>query len=390
MSTNTLAYPHGNKRDLRIDFLRGTIMVYVLIVHFEYFSIFGIFAWDRLAIVSSAEGFVFLSGMVVGMVYKRRQEQHGWMDASRSLWRRAFKLYQVNVYMILGILLLGLLPFVNLFEVTHWTSPWSKESFPLFPAPGTGLTEIIWHTLLLRIGPHQYQIIGLYVVLLALAPLALYLLARGKWLWLVLLCWLLYVINTWYHLRITGARYEMAFPTLTWQLLFFHGMVIGYYREKVMGYIINPNGRWMVYLSLVLIVAFFLYGANNHGSLFWPWGHLDWIDHGTYQFIYHKFFNKTFLGLGRVLNNVVLFVVAYYLLTNYWSLLHRWFGWLFIPLGQNSLYVFTLHVLLIIIVSNTPFHEMDDFAVKSLLHLTIIMFTWLMVKRQVLFSVIPR
>jgi fucose 4-O-acetylase-like acetyltransferase len=82
--------------------------------------------------------------------------------------------------------------------------------------------------------------------------------------------------------------------------------------------------------------------------------------------------------------------VAYYLLTNCWELLHRWFGWLFIPLGQNSLYVFTLHVLLIIIVSNTPFHEMDNFVVKSLLHLAIIMITWVMVKRQVLFSVIPR
>lgn len=386
-----MQYPHGDDgRDLRIDFLRGLIMVYVIIVHFEYFSLFSMFAWERLAIISSAEGFVFLSGIVVGMVYQRRLLQKGLWDATRLLWQRAFKLYRVNVYMIISIILLGLLPFVNTHEVTHWTQPWSGESFALFPPPGTDFLTYLGKILCLRIGPHQYQVIGLYVVLLAFAPLALLLLSRGQGFWLLLLSWGLYALNYWLHLRITGARFELAFPSLTWQLIFFHGMAIGYYRQQILGYLVSARGRWLFVASLLLSVAFFLLSANNERILFWPWGHLDWISQETYNRVYQYGFDKTRLGLGRIMNNAVLFIVAYVLLTRYWRRFESLIGWLLIPLGQNSLYVFTLHVYLLLLLSNTPFPGMNNFWVNTLLHLAVIMLVWGMVKRRLLFHIIPR
>ncbi|MEJ2246741.1 MAG: OpgC domain-containing protein, partial [Acidobacteriota bacterium] len=66
------AYPAKDKRDLRLDFMRGLIMVYVVVVHIECYSLFSLFAWERLGIISSAEGFVFLSGLVAGLVYGKR------------------------------------------------------------------------------------------------------------------------------------------------------------------------------------------------------------------------------------------------------------------------------------------------------------------------------
>jgi hypothetical protein len=36
----------------------------------------------------------------------------------------------------------GLLPFVNIFEVTHWINPWSKESFLLFSREGAGIVRV--------------------------------------------------------------------------------------------------------------------------------------------------------------------------------------------------------------------------------------------------------
>lgn len=385
------AYPHPeNGRDLRIDFLRGLIMVYVILVHFEYFSALSMFAWDRLGIVSSAEGFVFLSGTVVGMVYKKRLEKSGLKSASILLWKRAFTLYRVNIYMILSISLLSLIPIVNLFEVTHWTNPWSKESFPLFPPEGASVVTYLWQALLLRISPHQYQIIGLYVVLLAAAPAALYLLARGKVGILLIISWSLYLLNHFLHLKITGARYEMGFPTLTWQLIFFHGMAIGYYRHIVLSYIAKASSNRLFYVSLVFILGFFLLAQNNQNPLFWPWGHLNLLDHETYRIIHSYLFQKTTLGLGRILNNTVLFLAAYYLLTQYWKWFEYALGWLFIPLGQNSLYVFTLHVYFIILVSNTPLPGFESFVINTFLHLSVIFFIWWMVKREILFNVIPR
>jgi len=388
---NSPAYPYPEQaRDLRIDFLRGLIMVYVILVHFEYFSALSMFAWDRLGIISSAEGFVFLSGTVVGMVYKKRLEKSGLKVASQLLWKRAFTLYRVNIYMIISISLLGLIPLVNTFEVTHWTNPWSKESFLLFPPEGASVLTYIWKTLLLRISPHQYQVIGLYVVLLALAPVALYLLSRNKIAILLIVSWSLYFLNHFLHLKITGARYEMGFPTLTWQLIFFHGMAIGYYRHTVLGYISSSSSKKLFYVSILFVFGFFILAQNNQNPLFWPWGHLDLLDYSTYKTLHSDWFQKTTLGLGRIINNVVLFIAAYYLLTQYWKWFEYLLGWLFIPLGQNSLYVFTLHVYFIVLVNNTPLPGFDNFHVNTLIHLSVILSIWWMVKREILFNVIPR
>ena len=385
------AYPHPeNARDLRIDFLRGLIMVYVILVHFEYFSALSMFAWGRFGIVSSAEGFVFLSGTVVGMVYKKRLEKSGLKVASMLLWKRAFTLYRVNIYVIISIVLLSLIHFVNVFEVTHWTNPWSKESFPLFPPEGASLTTYIWQTILLRISPHQYQVIGLYVVLLATAPAALYLLSRNKIAILLIVSWSLYFLNDFLHLKITGARYEMAFPTLTWQLIFFHGMAIGYYRHIVLSYIASVKSQPLFYMSLVFILGFVILANNNQNPLFWPWGHLELLDYETYKTLQGDWFQKTTLGFGRLVNNVVLFIAAYYLLTQYWKWFEKALSWLLIPLGQNSLYVFTLHVFFILLVSNTPLPDFESFIVNTFLHLAVIFSIWWMVKREILFNVIPR
>jgi hypothetical protein len=42
---------------------------------------------------------------------------------------------------------------------------------------------------------------------------------------------------------------------------------------------------------------------------------------------------KNHLGLGRLVNNVALFIAAYYLLTRYWGWFYLVLGWLLAPLG---------------------------------------------------------
>ena len=101
---NKLAYPVRNgSRDLRLDFLRGLIMMVVITVHMEYFSLFSIFAWERIGYVSSAEGFVILSGIVLGIVYKKRLLHEGFKSSAIKLWKRSFQLYRVNLFVILSI-----------------------------------------------------------------------------------------------------------------------------------------------------------------------------------------------------------------------------------------------------------------------------------------------
>lgn len=106
-----LAYPEPDDgRDLRLDFLRGLIMIYVIIVHMEYYSLLSMFAWGRLGLVSSAEGFVSLSGLVLGLVCQRRVIRDGLGATFRKLWLRSWQLYKAHVAVILSIALLGLIP----------------------------------------------------------------------------------------------------------------------------------------------------------------------------------------------------------------------------------------------------------------------------------------
>jgi len=94
----------------------------------------------------------------------------------------------------------------------------------LYPPATANWQEILLQALSLKIGPHQFQSIGLYVGLIAIAPLILLALHRQKTLLLIAASWALFWINHQLQFKITGARFEWGFPTLTWQLLFIHGM----------------------------------------------------------------------------------------------------------------------------------------------------------------------
>ena len=384
------AYPDLDKRDLRLDFMRGLIMIYVVVVHMEYFSLFSLLAWERLGIVSSAEGFVLLSGLVVGLVYGKRAKNVGLLMAAKMLWQRAFKLYRVNVFVILSIALLGLLPFINVYDVTHWWVPGERtHAYYLYPPDTAHWWQWVWKALSLRIGPHQYQIIGLYVVFLSLAPAAIFLLMRGYAGWLLLLSWGLYITNLFLMIRLTPTKFELGFPLLTWQLLFFNGLVVGFYRERVLGWLVAEKNRWAGRLAGLLCVGFFLLACNTPQPMFWPWETMSFIPPDIFHSFRGFWFDKTFLGPGRVLNNAVLFIAMYVLLTRYWLGFNKVFGWLLIPLGQASLYVFTVHIYAILLVINLPIQIHESFVWGTMVHAATILLIWLMVKYQVLFRWIP-
>ncbi len=393
-ASTTLVYPHvTGGRDLRLDFLRGLIMLVVITVHMEYYSLLSMFAWGRVGMASSAEGFVGLSGIVLGIVYKKRLLREGYKNAAIKLWQRSFQLYRVSLFVTLSILFLGMIPLVDIFEVSHWVPIGNKgqEGYSLYPLPTDTWPEIIRQTLLLKIGPHQFQIIGLYVVLIAFSPVVLYALNKQKTFWLLTASWVVYLINTQNHFRVSGARFEWGFPSLSWQLLFVNGMVIGFHSEKVLGYITNKDNKFLIYFSAIVCLGFLFIASNDPAPVFWPWkSMLSFIDAKFFQDMYMAFFLKSLLGLGRVFNNMALFIIAYYLLTNYWSPINKTLGWLFVPLGQASLYVFFVHVYFVLLASNTPLNEYNNFYLNTVVHVTTILIIWAMVKQKILFQIIPR
>src|SRR5262245_64892190 len=96
--------PH---RDLRIDWLRGLAMTCVIVNHSRMPSLFTWFSYERFWIVTAAEVFAVLSGIVLGMVYGRRVARDGWRAAIRGLCRRALTLYGAFVLVTLSVVALS-------------------------------------------------------------------------------------------------------------------------------------------------------------------------------------------------------------------------------------------------------------------------------------------
>lgn len=84
-------------RDTRIDFIRGWVMLVLIVVHTEFFSLWNILVWERVGMISGGEGFVLLAGVVLGMVSRQRIARKGWGEASRRLIDRALQLYRVHL-----------------------------------------------------------------------------------------------------------------------------------------------------------------------------------------------------------------------------------------------------------------------------------------------------
>ncbi|MCI0668591.1 MAG: OpgC domain-containing protein [Methylococcaceae bacterium] len=392
LDRSTLSYPeHHTGRDLRIDFLRGLVMMVVIVVHLEFISLFGMFAWGRVGMISSAEGFVALSGLVAGIVYRKKAEQDGFWVTAKKLLKRAFLLYRVNVFVILSIAVLGGIPFIDVYDLTHWASVTGNGPiYDLYPPQGTPWVRIVAQALLLKFVPHQFQVIGLYVVLLALAPLFLYLLVQRKTSLLLGVSWALYLFNQFNPIRLTGAGFEFGFPTLNWQLLFINGMAAGYHRDQIAAWFHKANKHFLIFASVALCLAFLFLANNRPNPTFWPGPQFSVVDPDLYYALYHYAFQKGGLGIGRVINNLVLYITIYFLLTRYWRVFYEALGWLLIPIGQASLYVFIVHVYVVLLVGNTPFPGYHSFAINTLIHAGAILIIWLMVKKRFLFNLIPR
>lgn len=388
------AYPEtGATRDLRLDFMRGFVIPLLFASHFEFFSALMFIGWERIGVVSTAEVFVILSGIVVGMVYGKKVKRDGLAAVMPGLLQRSVDLYRISVVMILIVAAIRYIPWLDSTVITTFHDPYGGNTYQLYPALDANLSIVISKALLLQIGPHQFQVIGMYVAMFVLfTPLVFFMLTKQRVGLLLGASWVLYAIHygaPFQSLRPTGAQFEYAFPLLAWQLIYVHGMVVGYYKQDVLNFFKGAWGQRLLYLCVLMTLGFIWLTLNHPLDKFPDWARLQVIPPDTFLYIYNEYFPKSKLGIGRLINAVVLFVSIYALLTVCWQPLHRALGWLLIPLGQASLYVFFTHVFLLLAIMNTPLPGYNDFWINTAIHAGLLALVWVMVKKEFLFKWIP-
>jgi hypothetical protein len=192
-------------------------MACVIINHSRIPSLLSWFSYERFWVVTAAEVFVLLSGIVLGTVYGRKLIRAGWSAVVRGLANRALTLYAAFVGVSLSIFVLAAVGF---------------DTSSLMDA-GTINAALLRDVALMRSGPWTFQIVGLYVWLVAAAVPCLLVLRYFGWRPLLALSWFAYLGYHVSPITLTGAEFESGFPILVWQLLFVHGIVIGYHREQL-------------------------------------------------------------------------------------------------------------------------------------------------------------
>ena len=400
VETTTLTRPSwrysdaNDERDLRIDFIRGIVMLILIIVHIEIFSLYNFIIWERIGVISGGEGFVILSGYITGFVSRRRIEELGWKPAAWKLFSRAAQLWRVNVASICIVAALNFIPKVHWSSLTTFTDRGSNQTYDLFPTPDASLGAWLVDIALLRIGPHQLQILGLYVCLLGIAPLVLKALSSGRTPIVLLLSWLVYAVNAIYPSNPTGSQFENGFPLLTWQLLFVHGLAIGYHRTQVWSFMWGKYGRYILATAAVLSLGFLFWAQNTPNPLVPPYARISIIPADVYRAVYDRFMQKNTLGILRVVNYACVLVVGYAILTRFWKPIYRGLGWFFVPLGQATLYVFIMHIYVVAAVDNVlPFgfpSDQHNLWINTIGHTMALATLWLLVRYRVLFRWIPR
>lgn len=222
-------------------------MLCIVVNHLFLFpSAWQFFTGRALLWVSAAEGFFFLSGLMVGLVRGETYRQSSLRVVAKKLLSRAWILYLVNIVVVLiSVLLARDLILLN-------SGVGVKAGFPV-----TGsLLGVIFKAATFQLSYGWADFLPYYVVFLILSIPALWLIKKDMW-YLVLGLSVL----AWFEPRIIdfGVFDKYYFY---WQLYFFFGLVIGYHYRAIIKWFesltLKTQSRARNAFVWVFIVSFIL------------------------------------------------------------------------------------------------------------------------------------
>ncbi len=371
----------AGRRDLRLDLLRGFCIFAMVVDHFGGDSWLYLITGGNRFYVSAAEGFIFISGFVMGQAYRSKRDRSGLPAAMGEALRRARTLYVATVALTLIFSVLYLYTDIAL---------WTGRDF------GLGIDspqEIAVAALTLHYTYHGTDILAMYTLLLLVAPLMLLLLSVGEWYWVLGVSWLWWLIYQFYPEEASipwYIRHGENFPLAAWQVLFVTGHVLGFYRDAL--------GERLRRFRRLRVVAVALGVAVTLALISLAWDAENGVQFGFFDIdpnVLNESFFKVPLRPWRLVAFLSVAIVAYTTATYIWVPIRRLIGWLMLPLGQAALYSYIVHFFLILLVYNLapsfallPW-EPSEAVFTPLLQIAVVMLLWLLVRRRVLFGIIP-
>jgi hypothetical protein len=349
------------QRRPELDALRGLFLVWMTLTHLP--TRLSDMVNQPFGFVTSAEGFVFLSAMLVATLYTHQAQQDG--DGVRTkLWKRALTIYGYHVIMLAVVFTV-----VAAFAAhTHRAAIYNLLNFYL----AHPVTAIIG-SLLLIYCPPLLDILPMYVIFLVITPYILSFAVRRGWNLILAasgLVWFLaqFGLRSWMHNQVVRAtdlhiplQETGAFNLFAWQAIWVVALWLG--AKSAQGE--NPFEKLPRFVfPLCAAVCLFFVGVRH-----------DWLGAHLTPETFGLSLDKWSIGPLRVLN---LFAFS---CTIYWS--RKFLTRLvlvepFLTLGKASLEVFCAHVFFVFVGLALLYGEMNELHGRYALMLLAITFTGLM------------
>ena len=218
-----------------LDMLRGYALICIMLDHMPIGVLRNV-TLSNFAVFDAAELFVLLSGFLVGMVWVKVEARHGRWTAQKRFLKRAV---QVWLALIIGAVLLAL--FSSLLFALHMnhTAVWFQYSRWIFEHPLGYLATVG----LMWMQPNLMDVLALYVLLIATAPVTVPFLLRYP------LAALTVSAAIWFFAEPLNALVPnqrpvpgLLFNPFGWQLLFFVGVAMGAFRSQIMPVLLRWRG----------------------------------------------------------------------------------------------------------------------------------------------------
>ena len=329
-----LRYDPTSPRDHRLDLLRGFALFAMAVNHVGFHnSLYHSVTGRSVFLINAAEGFFFISGMTLGFIAARDKPGR----SIERLLHRTWVVYLTTVGIATGFAALAVST-----DLAVWGS---DERFY-----GASVGEFLAEVLMLRTAFHGSDVLVTYVVYLGVAALALWLLHRGRGMFVAIAIVAIYTLSQLYpeSTQIPVASFRSLASSSP---VFFVGLLIGFYRR--------PLGDWwqrttwpalraavdgVVVVSAIGLV--WLY-ATSYSA--WPW-----LGTQLEDTIGLREEAMPLLQLGIVF----LYLRAFWMLADrLWIPLQRLTGWLLLPLGRASLFTYTAHLAAMVVIFNLPVTE---------------------------------
>jgi hypothetical protein len=279
-------------RDLRLDFFRGLGMFIIFIAHVPGNS------WNdwipaRFGASDATEIFVFCSGMAsaiaFGSVFRERSFL---MGVARTLYR-VWQVYWAHIALFM-VTVSMLVVFDRLSGSLFYTTRLFVR--PFLEAPAEHLVGLMT----LSYVPNYFDILPMYLVILAMMPVVAWIGMRNRWLAFALVAgvWVLAQANVLYfNAEVRPVDREWFFNPFGWQLVFFTGFFF------MMGWIGRPRvNPWLIGFAIGILLFNLVFATR------WGWQH-QWVYDVRDQAMWA--FEKTDLGIVRYAHFLALAYLAW-------------------------------------------------------------------------------